>query len=163
MPALAVRLIQLIEKHAEELSRELHEKVWSAPQCSDLHKVPTDELEARTREIYRNLSDWLLNKTEAQLAQRYTELGAARAQQGVAYSHFLWAINSTKEHVRNFIDREGLADNAMELNGKLELLHMLDRFFDRSLYYAAIGYEQEHNRVGEQNTRRKGDHQKLHV
>jgi len=100
------------------------------------------------------LSDWLLNKTEAQLAHRYTELGATRFQQGVAYSHFLWAITATKEHVRAFIDREGLADNAMELNGKLELLQMLDHFFDRSLYYAALGYEQERNRIGTQHTRR---------
>lgn len=161
MPALAVRLIQLIEKHAEELSRELSEKVWSAPQCSDLRKVPADELEARTREIYRNLSDWLLNKTEDQLARRYTDLGATRVQQGVGYSHFLWAITATKEHVRAFIDREGLADNAMELNGKLELLQMLDHFFDRALYYAAVGYDQERNRVGGQNRRRKSDHQAL--
>jgi hypothetical protein len=161
MPALAARLVRLIEKHAEELSRELSEKVWNSPRCSDVHKVPADELEARTREIYRNLGDWLLNKTEDQVEKRYTELGVARARQGVAYSHFLWAITATKEHVRAFIDREGLADNAMELNGKLELLQILDHFFDRALYYAAVGYEQERNHVGGKYRRRKGDHQPL--
>jgi hypothetical protein len=77
----------------------------------------------------------------------------------VAYSHFLWAITATKEHVRAFIDREGLADNAMELHGKLELLHLLDHFFDRALYYAAVGYEQERTRIGETQRRRTGDHQ----
>ncbi len=83
---LAVRLVKLIESHTEQLSRELSEKVWNSPRCSDLHKVPATELEARTREIYRNLSDWLMDKTESQVERRYTELGAARAQQGVAYS-----------------------------------------------------------------------------
>jgi hypothetical protein len=62
---LAVKLVRLIEKHSEQLSREL----------SDLHKVPPDELEARTREIHRNLSDWLLDKADAQVEGRYTELG----------------------------------------------------------------------------------------
>lgn len=157
MPALTVRLVSLIEKHAEELSRELSKKVWNAPQCSDVQKVPPDELEARTREIYRNIGDWLLHKTEDQVERRYTELGATRAQQGVAYSHFFWAITATKEHVRAFIDREGLADNAMELHGKLELLHLLDRFFDRALYSAAVGYEQERARIGGTQRRRKGD------
>jgi hypothetical protein len=154
---LAVRLVRLIEKHCDELSRELSEKVWNSPRCSDLHKVPANELEACTREIYRNLSDWLLDKTEAQVEQRYTALGVVRAQQGVAYSHFIWAITATKEHMRAFVQREGLSDSAMELHGELELLQLLDQFFDRALYYAALGYERERNTIGGRQRRRKGD------
>ena len=45
----------------------------------------------------------------------------------------------------------------MELHGELELLYLLGRFFDRVLYYAAVGYEQERNRIGGKQTRRKGD------
>ncbi len=141
---LAVRLVRLIESHSEQLARGLTEKVWNSPKCSDLHKVPADELQARTHEIYKNLSDWLMNKTEAEVERRYTELGARRAQQGVAFSHFVWAITATKEHVRTFVQREGLADSAMELHGELELLALLDQFFDRALYYAAVGYEHAH-------------------
>ena len=154
---LAVRLVKLIENHIEQLSRDLSEKVWNSPRCSDLSKVPVSELQARTREIYRNLSDWLLDKAETQLEQRYTELGAARAQQSVAYSHFAWAIISTKEHVRTFIQREGQSENAMELHGELELQLLLGRFFDLVLYYAAVGYDQERNRIGGKQKRRKGD------
>ena len=158
---LAIRSVRLIEKHSEQLSRELSEKVWNSPRCSDLRKVPPDELDARTREIYRNLSDWLLNKTEAELDQRYTELGARRAEQGVAYSHFLWAITSTKEHLRAFVQREGLSDTAMELHGELELLHLLSQIFDRALYYAAVGYEDKRDRIGGRLSRRKGDEQRI--
>lgn len=154
---LAVRLVRLIENHIEQLSRDLSEKVWNSPRCSDLNKVPATQLEARTREIYRNLSDWLLDKTEAQVERRYTELGAARAEQGVAYSHFVWAIISTKEHVRAFVQREGLSESAMELHGELELLHLLSQFFDLVLYHAAVGYEQERNHIGGRQRRRKGD------
>jgi hypothetical protein len=154
---LAVRLVRLIENHIEQLSRDLSEKVWNSPRCSDLNKVPVKELEARTREIYRNLSDWLLDKTETQVERRYTELGAARAQQGVAYSHFVWAIIATKEHVRDFVEREGLSDSAMELHGQLELMHLLGQFFNLVLYYAAVGYENERNSIGGRQKRRKGD------
>ena len=157
---LAVKLVQLIENRSEQLSRELSEKVWNSPRCSDLHKVPSNELEARTHEIYRNLSDWVLHKTEAELEQRYTELGARRAEQGVAYSHFHWAITATKEHLRAFVQREGLSDSAMELHGELELMHMLGKFFDRALYYAAVGYERERERIGGKQRRRKGDEQR---
>jgi hypothetical protein len=157
---LAVRLVRLIESHSEQLSRELSEKVWNSPLCSDLRKVPSKELEARTHEIYRNLSDWLLDKTEAEVERRYTELGASRAQQGVAFSHFIWAITATKEHMRAFVQREGLSDSAMELHGELELLFLLGQFFDRALYYAAVGYERERDRIGGSQRRRKGDVQR---
>jgi len=154
---LAMRLVKLIETHSEQLSRELSEKVWNSPRCSDLHKVPEAELEARTREIYRNLTDWLVHKTEADVERRYTELGETRAQQGVAYSHFIWAITATKEHMRAFVQREGLSESAMDLHGELELLHLLGQFFDRALYYAALGYERERDRIGGKQNRRKGD------
>jgi hypothetical protein len=154
------RLIGLIEKHTEQLSRELSEKVWNSPRCSDLRKVPATEIEARTHEIYRNLADWLANKNEAELERRYTALGEARAQQGVAYSHFVWAVTTTKEHMRAFVQREGLSDSPTELHGELELQHLLDQFFDRALYYAAVGYERERNRIGGSQRRRKEDEQR---
>ena len=156
---LAVRLVQLIESHVEQLSRDLGEKVWNSPRCSDLSKVPASELQARTREIYRNLCDWMLDKAETQVERRYTELGATRAQQGVAYSHFAWAIISTKDHVRTFVQREGLSDSAMELHGEMELLILAGHFFDLVLYYTAVGYEEERNRIGGMQRRRKGDRQ----
>ena len=62
---LAGRLVRLIEKNSEKLARELSEKVWNSPRCSDLRKVPPDELQARTREIYQNLNNWLMDMTEA--------------------------------------------------------------------------------------------------
>ena len=157
---LAIRLVRLIETHIEQLSRDLSENVWNSPRSGDLSKVPASELQARTREIYRNLCDWLQDKTETQVERRYTELGAMRAQQGVAYSHFVWAIISTKEHVRAFVQREGLSESAMELHGELELLHLLGQFFDHALYYTAVGYERERDHIGGSQRRRKGDEQR---
>ncbi|HET7057563.1 MAG TPA: hypothetical protein VFI05_02450 [Nitrospiraceae bacterium] len=160
---LAGRLVRLIEKNSEKLARELSEKVWNSPRCSDLHKVPPDELQARTREIYQNLNNWLMDMTESEIERRYTELGARRAAQGVAYSHFLWAITATREHMTAFVQREGLSDSAVELHGELELMHVLSQFFDRALYYTAVGYERERTRIGTNLRRRRDDHQKVSV
>jgi hypothetical protein len=62
--------------------------------------------------------------------------------------------------MRAFVQREGLSDSAMELHGELELLHLLGQFFDRALYYAAVGYERERDRIGGRQRRRKGDEQR---
>src|SRR5512135_3717897 len=151
---LAIRLVRLIENHSEQLSRGLTERVWNCQRCSDLKKIPPEEFKSRTQEIYRNLSDWLMNKTEADVERRYTALGARRAGQGVAFSHFVWAITATKEHIRDFLLREGLVDSAMDLYGEVELLALLDQFFDRALYYAAIGYERAYAAGGRTERRR---------
>jgi hypothetical protein len=158
---LAGRLVKLIEKNSEKLARELSEKVWSSPRCSDLRKVPPDELQARTREIYQNLTNWLMDMTETEIERRYTELGARRAAQGVAYSHFLWAITATREHMTAFVQREGLSESAVELHGELELMRILSQFFERALYYTAVGYEKERTRIGTNLRRRRDDHQKV--
>jgi len=81
-----IRLVQLIEAHAEELSKGLMHRLQSSPQCTELlHKVPAEELERRAREIYRNLSDWLLSKTESEIEERYIGLGVRRVRQGVPF------------------------------------------------------------------------------
>jgi len=142
---LAARLVNLIEAHSQPLSQGLLGKLLASDRTTDLRKVPEAELAERTYEIYRNLSDWLLNKTEAEIERRYVEIGLRRAQQGVAFSHFLWAIVATKSHLHEFLRREGLVDTTVELIGEMELLQALDQFFDRALYYASVGYERAGN------------------
>ena len=138
----AIRLVQLIEAHADELSTGLMHKLRTSPQCTELlHKVPADELRRRAQEIYRNLSDWLLSKTESEIEERYIGLGVRRARQGVPFSQFLWAVNLTKEYLWEHLEKEGLLEGPVELLGEIELVHNLERFFDRATYFAAVGYE----------------------
>ena len=138
---LASKLVRLIEAHSERLADDLLAKIQNSERCSDLRNVPDDELRDRTREIYRNLSDWLLSKTEEDIANRYMEIGERRALQGVAFSHFVYAMTITKEHLQQFLQREGFSDTSLALYSELELVLTLDQFFDRALYYAIRGYE----------------------
>ncbi len=138
---LALRLVRLIEAHADQLSRELIHRLEHDSRCSDLRKVGEEELIHRSYEIYRHLSDWLLHKTEHELEKAYTELGIRRATQDVAFSHVLYAILGTKEQLWKFLQNEGVVTNPVELFGEMELFRLLDQFFDKALYYLATGYE----------------------
>ena len=138
----ANRLVQMIETHSDALANGLMERVLNSEKLSDMRKVPPQELRQRAYEVYRHLSDWLLTKTEGDIERCYSAIGKRRAEQGVALSHFLGAILAVKEHLRAFLRREGLVDRHVELFLEMELLEMVDQFFDRALYYAARGYEQ---------------------
>lgn len=143
---LAMRLVRLIEAHADQLSRGITERLERDPHCSDLRKVPPQELEARSFDVYRHLSDWLLYKTEGELERIYTEIGARRAEQGVAFSHVLYAMAATKELLWSFLQSEGVVTKPVELFGEMELYRLLDQFYDKALFYMAEGYERVHVR-----------------
>ena len=137
-----VRLVQLIEANADRLSEGLMHRVRNSERSSKfLQRVPPDEVKRRTYEIYRNLSDWLLTKTESEIEERYVGLGMRRARQGVPYSAFLWAVSTTKEYLWDFLRQEGLLEQPVDLFGEIDLLHSLEVFFDRALYFASLGYE----------------------
>jgi len=145
---LAMRLVRLIETHADRLSQSLTRRLENDPRCAELRKVPREELEARSYEIFSHLTDWLLDKTEHDLERAYTELGVRRAKQQVALSHVLYAVTATKEQLWAFLQDEGVVTKPVELFGEMELFRLLDQFFDKALYYLATGYE--HARVAQE-------------
>jgi len=139
---LGAHLVRLIEKHAEELATGLTDKLRRCERTSGFRKLSREELQHGAADLYRNLGDWLLTKTDSDIELRYTRLGAHRAAQGVSSSQIVWAILMSKEHLWAFLQRESIADRAFELYGELEMLRLLDQFFDRAAYYSIVGMEQ---------------------
>ncbi len=139
---LGWRLVRLIEQHADPLAKGLWERLQASPRTSDyVRRVPPEELESRVGEIYQHLGEWLLKKTEADVERRYMAIGERRYAQGVRLSQLLFMIVATKEHLWEYVSREALADRPVELFQELELFQLVDQFFDRALYFAAVGFE----------------------
>lgn len=137
----ALRMIRLIETHAGKLSNELMQRLRRSERCRGLiRRVPVHELEMRSQEIYRHLSDWLL-LGEMEVEEGYMGLGVRRAHQGVPFSELLFALAATKECLWEYLEREGLLEDPVELLGDLNLLHAIGRFFDRVGYACSLGYE----------------------
>ena len=139
---LGWRLVRLIEAHSEPLAKGLWERLQTSPRTGDyVNRVPPSELESRVGEIYQHLGEWLLKKTEADVECRYVAIGERRFAQGVRLSQLLFMIVATKEHLWEYVSREALADRPVELFQELELFQLVDQFFDRALYFAAVGFE----------------------
>lgn len=139
---LLYRLVRLIESHSEALASSLLLKVQESERTHEFSKVSAEELRERVYEIYRHLGDWLLGKTEFDIERRYLEIGARRAQQGVPLSQLIMVIVLTKENLWEFLRKESPLDRPVEVFGELEMLQLLEQFFDRAIFYAALGYEQ---------------------
>jgi len=139
---IALGLVRVIERHSDELAAELIAKLETSSRTADLGKVPVEELRRGFQEILRHLGEWLLTKTGQDIEKRYFELGERRASQGVALSDLCWAIVLTKGHLWEFLQRQGFMRGPVEIYGEMELLRLLDQFFDRALCSATEGYEQ---------------------
>jgi hypothetical protein len=138
---LAYRLVRLIETHSDALASGLLYRVQNSDYTPAYHNVPPEELKQRVYEIYRHLGDWLLGKSEFDIESRYLEIGARRAHQRVPSSQVTMTMILTKENLWEYLKQESVLERPVEVFGELELLQLLEQFFDRAIYYAALGYE----------------------
>lgn len=140
---IASRLVRLIESHSDSLATSLMHKFLHSEALADLRKVPPGELRQRVYEVYHDLSEWLLHRTEEDIERCYTEIGARRAAQQVPLSVLVAALQAVKQHLWEYIRREAVVSGQLELHQEFELLQLVDHFFDRAIYYAARGHEKE--------------------
>jgi hypothetical protein len=141
MGMMFYRLVHLIETHSRELADGLLARVRHSDVTPDYVNVPDEELRGRVYEIYTHLGEWLMTKDELGLETRYSEIGARRAAQRVPLSQLVWAIILTKKNLWNCVKKESLLERPVEVLGELELLQLLEEFFDRAIYHAVAGYE----------------------
>jgi hypothetical protein len=138
------RLVRLIETHSQALASCLLDQVQNSELTPCFRKcVPPEELKDRVYEIYHHLGEWLMGKNEFHLEERYLKIGAKRAEQRVPLSEVVWVIVLTKENLWEFIKKESVLERPVEVFGELEMLQLLEQFFDRAIYYASVGYELE--------------------
>ncbi len=139
---LAMKLIRLIEEHSEELASGLARKLQLEERTADFRKIPAQELKLAAAEVYRNLGEWLLRRTEADIEKRFRTIGARRAVEGVRLHQLTWALIVSRYHLEHFLQARAFADDIVALYGEMELWRILNQFFDRALYYAVLGFEE---------------------
>jgi hypothetical protein len=139
---LGIRLVRLIEKHSDALSRELMEQVLNSEHASDFKKIPQEELRLAATDVYRNLGDWLLQKREGDIKHRFKAVAAQRVAEGIRPHQMVWALMLTRDLLWRFLRTEAFLDSIVELHAELELQQLLNQFFDRAIYYAIQGYEE---------------------
>jgi hypothetical protein len=139
---LGLKLVHLIERHSEELALGLTQELRNSERTCGFKKIPREELQLAAVEVYRNLEQWLLQKKEDDVGQRFRTIAARRAAQGVPLPQLAWALIISRNHLWHFLQQECFVDNILEVFGEMEVLQMLNQFFDRAMYHSILGYEE---------------------
>jgi hypothetical protein len=136
------RLVNLIEENAHELTTHLLQKLKSHSATATYHDYDENELYERAFTVYSHLGKWIsYETTKEEIAELYMDLGAKRRKEGFFLSEVIQALILTRRQLWYKVSSEGFLDTILDMYQALELNNRVIQFFDRAIYYAALGYE----------------------
>ena len=140
-PLVSRKLIDLIERQADELTRLYLDEVKGNPLLSSYRKIDQDELYKRAYRVYHHLGKWISKETTKEEIRAYWwELGKQRRLEGLPLSEVILSLCVLRGLLWKEIEDEGTMDTALDLYEAMELNNRVIVFFDRAVYYASCGY-----------------------
>jgi hypothetical protein len=151
---IAAKLIELIETHANSLTKDVARDLSTNPRTPGFRAVRAEDLEQRVFHLLHHLGNWIGSPKSERVETEFSEWGRRRFGQGILLSELVSAIIILKQHLRRYIRDNGLVDAAfprtegdyvlpMHLHGLQDLNTRVGEFFDEALYYLTRGYEAE--------------------
>ncbi|MDP8254912.1 MAG: RsbRD N-terminal domain-containing protein [Candidatus Alcyoniella australis] len=136
------RLVELIEKNADDLTKRWIKEIRSNQQTPTYAEFDEQQLYEGTYSVYSELGKWIGKETTKQdVEQHYTSIGRQFRKEGLALSEVIQAMVLIKRHLWLKVLRDGLLDTVIDLHSALELNNRVVLFFDRAIYFSTIGYE----------------------
>jgi hypothetical protein len=150
---IGAKLIEMIEIHANQLSRDIARDLTTNERTRGFRAVPFEELTPRLFQIIHDLGNWMGDPSSLKVKDAFMAWGARRFDQKIPLSEVVYAIIILKQHLRHYIADNGLVEASfprveqdyvlpMHLHSLQELVATVHQFFDEALYYLVLGYEQ---------------------
>ena len=139
---VSTRLVKIIENNADELTKKWLTIVKHHPGTPTYHDYDETSLYDRAYRVYSQLGNWLSRETDKDfIARHYNALGARRRREEFRLSEVIQALILTRRVLWYKIMSDGLLDSALALHLAMELNNEVSYFFDRAIYFTAVGYE----------------------
>ena len=135
------RIVHLIETQSHHLTSQVVERLRDSFVTPKYENVPPEELRRSVYEVYRHLGNWLLTKNEPDLARWFLRTGSERARQNVPFSQVVAATVLIKVTLCEAFKNGEAEERVGKAYDDVQTLQMLGEFFDRVIYYLAVGYE----------------------
>lgn len=143
------KLVKLIEDNQDELTKRSYNELLSREETLRYRNVPEDILKERISDVYSMLISWLNKERRADnIRKYYVDLGKRRYSEGIPLSEVIMAFMLLKRHLWLFIMEKQFFDSTYECYQALELNNKVVLFFDRIIYFSALGYEEELAKAG---------------
>ena len=142
--ALSQKLIDLIEKNAEMLTKSWLHDVKQHGETLGYHRFDEKELYDRAYAVYSQIGKWVSRETSKEdIAKQFKQLGRERRKEEIPLDEVIYALILEKRHLWLKVLSSGMLDTAMDLHQALELNNRVVLFFDRAIFYTVQGYGEE--------------------
>jgi len=142
MKVLSRKLVELVEANADMLTKRWLKDVKKHPGTGTYHAYDENQLYQRAFRVYSQFGKWMSNETtKKDIENIYTALGKQRRQEGFALSEVIQALIITRRHIWLLVGSAGLLDTALDLHQAIDLINRSVLFFDRAIYFTAVGFE----------------------
>jgi hypothetical protein len=141
---ISEKIIAMIKENAGMLTDRLCKDLLSREETKGYRKLDKDLVYERVYDVYSRLDSWLEgNKVKGEIRSHYLKLGSQRYHEGIPLSDVIMALMLIKRHLWLYVQELNFFDSSFQLMQALEFNNRVVLFFDRAIYFTAIGYEQE--------------------
>lgn len=138
------KLVDLVERDAELLTIRAVKEMLCREETRHYRDLPEERVHERVYDVYNRLGFWLGGeKNKANVKEYYTKLGAQRFHEGIPLSEVIMALMLIKREMWIYADENKILTSAFEYRQSLEHNNTVVMFFDRCIYFVALGYEAE--------------------
>jgi len=150
---ISAKLVELIEIHSSRLTTDIAQDLFTNERTRGFRAVRPQDLEQRIFQLLNHLGNWIGDPRSDKTRKEFADWGRRRFDQGIPLSELIYAVIIIKQHLRRYINDNGLVDAAfprvegdyvlpLHLHSLHELNMRVGLFFDEALYYLATGYEE---------------------
>lgn len=142
------KIVELIQNNADHLTKRLMRDILSREETRSYKTLPEKEVYWRVYDVYSRLDSWLSkDKEKGEIKKHYTDLGKQRFHENIPLSDLVMTLLLIKRHLWIFVMENQFFNSSFELSQALELNNKVVLFFDRVIYFAVMGYEDEMRKV----------------
>ncbi len=137
------KFIRLVEGHAEQLTNKWVQEVRHHPSTGSYHNLNNVVLGKRIHALYRKFGFWLLSKdlSSKDNAEFFIKIGRERALEGLKASEVIYAIILARTVLWHYVIEQGVINTTIDMHQALEFYHSVNNFFDKAVYFVAVGFE----------------------
>ncbi len=136
------KLVDLIERNADELTAQYVRAVGSDYRMPRYQGFDKKQIYVRAYRVYSQLGKWISHETtKDEMRDYWTALGRQRRLEGFPFSEIVLSLCHIRRLLWEKVQAEGVLDTALDLYQAMDLHHRVVLFFDRAIYFAALGFE----------------------
>jgi hypothetical protein len=149
MKVFADKLIEITERHAEEIGQQWCKAVRKDNRTPSYHYIPQEKCLLHAVRFYKNLSRVYFSKRpDRDLYEHFTQYAEDRYNEGIPCPEAIYALFMMRRHMWLYADSQALFLTPIDHMQAIEALNKTIRIFDLGTFFVAQKYDVLRKRDG---------------